>query len=185
MSIEDKTKFIIAIRNYKFLKSEKHSSCIDVTASDALNEKILLRSIEPQGKNEFVNVDDVKSMLKVMKSQDFNQGVLISRRFTVAAAEEMAQENIQQVSDEYMPPFDSEKLYLAINTCINSQCKTNCGKIPLKESDCKAHTKDGEICKIRSLSDNATFHYDQGWVDLMKNDLILLLSLNKPLKIAN
>lgn len=179
MSVEDKTKFIIAVRNYKFLKSEKHSSCVDVTVSDALNEKILLRSIDSQGKNEYVSVDDVKSMLKVMKSQDYNRGVLIGRRFTVAAAEEMAQENIQQVSEEYMPPFDTEKLYLAINTCINSQCKTNCGKTPLKKGDCKAHTKDGDFCKVRDLSDNASFHYDHGWVDLMKNDLKLLLSLNE------
>ena len=168
----------MAIRDYKCSKTEKHSDCTDVTARDELNAKILLRSIEPQGKNGFVGIDDVKKMMGAMKREDYNRGILISKRFTVAAIQEMAQENIQQVSDEYMPPFDTGKLYLAINNCVNNQCKAKCGEIPSKESDCKNKQK-ASLCKVRAVSDNASFHFEQGWVDLMKNDLKLILALNK------
>lgn len=181
MSVEDKTEFIIAIRNYKYQKIDRHMDFIDVTASSPSNEKILLRSIEPQGKTGFVGIDDVKNMMKVMKHGDYDHGVLISKRFTEGAVQEMAQENIQQISDEYMPPFDTEKLYLAINNCINNQCKVKCGGIPLKESDCKGHLK-GSFCKVRALSDNSSFHFAHGWIDLMKNDLKQLLSLTKAIQ---
>ena len=177
MSVEEKTELIIAVHDYKYVKKEKRSDCTDVTALDALNEKILLRSIEPEGKG-FVSFSDVKDMIAVIKREDYNRGILISKRFTVAAAEEMVQENIQQVSDEYMPPIDTEKLYLAITNCINNKCKTKCGINPLKKSECQKKQKAGP-CKVKALNDNALFHFEQGWVDLLKNDLKLVLALNK------
>jgi len=181
MSVEDKTEFIMAIRNYKCTKTERYSDCTDVTASNASNEKILLRSIEPQGKAGFVGIDEVKNMIKVMRHENYNSGILISKRFTTAAVQEMRQENIQQVSDEYMPPFDTENLYLAIANCVNEQCKVKCGKIPLKKSDCNGHLK-GSFCRVRALSDNSAFHFEHGWIILMKNDLKQLLSLSKSIQ---
>jgi hypothetical protein len=178
MSVEDKTKFIIAIRNYKCTKTEKHSDRTDTTVLNELNEKILLRSIEPECQNGFIGIDDVKKMMKIIKLEDYNKGILISKHFTVAAVQEMKQENIQQVSDEYMPPFETEKLYLTINNCINNQCKAKCGEIHSRKSDCKGNQKSN-LCKIRALSDNALFHFEQGWVGLMKNDLKLVLAVNK------
>jgi hypothetical protein len=180
MSVEEKAELIIAIKNYKCEKRVKRVGGVDFKASDiASEEKILLRAIEPQGKTGFIGIDDVKKMLKVMKRGDYHSGVLIGKRFTDAAVQEMKQDNIQQVSDEYMPSFQPEKIYLTINDCVNNLCKAKCGIIPLKESDCKGHLKE-EFCRVRSISDNAFFHFEHGWIDLMKDDLKQLLSLNKP-----
>jgi hypothetical protein len=179
MSIEDKAELIIAVRNYKCEKRKKWSDSIDFTVSDVeSDEKILLRTIEPQSKAGFVGVDDVKKMLKAMKSEDCHRGVLIGKRFTTAAAEEMATEKIQQVSDEYMPPFNPEKLYLTINDRVNDLCRARCNDIPLKQSDCKAFTA-GSSCRVRTVSNNALFHFERGWTCLLKDDLKQLLSLRK------
>jgi len=179
MSVEDKAEFLIGVRNYKCEKREKRSDGIDFTVSDSTSdEKVLLRLIEPQSKSGFVSADDVKSMFKVMKSKDCDRGVLIGKRFTDAATHEMSLCNIQQVSDEYMPPVKSENIFLTINDCVNNLRRTRCGAIPLKESDCKGRFKES-LCRVRSISDNALFHYERGWMDLMKNDLRQLLLLNK------
>ena len=179
MSIEDNAEFLIAVRNYKCEKREKWSGGIDFLASDVTSgEKVFLRLIEPKSKSGFVGADDVKNMLKVMKRKDCDRGVIISKRFTDAAAQEMKFYNIQQVSDEYMPPMKSESIILTINDCINNLCKTRCGAIPLKESDCKGRLKE-RLCRIRSISDDALFHYERGWIDLMKNDLRQLLLMDK------
>jgi NACHT-associated inactive Restriction Endonuclease 1 len=179
MSIEDNAEFLIAVRNYKCEKREKWSGGIDFLASDVTSgEKVFLRLIEPKSKSGFVGADDVKDMLKVMKRKDCDRGVIISKRFTDAAAQEMKFYNIQQVSDEYMPPMKSENIILTINDCINNLCKTRCGAIPLKESDCKGRLKE-RLCRIRSISDDALFHYERGWIDLMKNDLRQLLLMDK------
>ena len=182
MSVQDKAELLVAVRNYKCDKKEKWSEGIDFVASDAnSDEKVLFRSVEPQGRSGFVGADDVKNMWKVMKRKNCVRGVLISKRFTEAASIEMSLCNIQQVSDLYMPPIHSEKIILTINDCINNLCKTRCGAVALKDSECKGHVKEGR-CRVKSISDDASFHFERGWLDLMKNDLRQLLSLSRPLK---
>jgi hypothetical protein len=179
MSIEEKAEFLIAVRNLKCEKREKWSGGIDFIALDVISdEKVFVRAIESRSKSGFVGADDVKNMLKVMKRKDCDRGVLIGKRFTDAATQEMSLGNIQEVSDEYMPPIKSENIILTINDCINNLCITRCGAIPLKESDCKGHLK-GSLCRVRSISDDALFHFERGWMNLMKNDLRQLLLLNK------
>jgi hypothetical protein len=181
MSIEDKAEFLMAVKNYKRENREKWSGGTDLVASDAIsNEKVLLRLISPQ-KAGFVGADDVKNMLKAMKHKDCDRGVLIGKRFTDAATQEMNVRNIQQISEEYMPPLKSENILLTINDAVDNLCRTKCGAIPLKESDCKDYRKESH-CRIRSISDDALFHFERGWINLLKNDLRQLLLLNKAIK---
>jgi hypothetical protein len=182
MSIEDKAEFLIAVKNLKCEKREKRSDGVDFLASDLVSaEKVFVRVIEPRSKSGFVGADDVKTMFKVMKRKDYTRGVIIGKRFTEAATQEMSSCNIQQVSDEYMPPVKSESILLTINDCVNNLCKTKCGTVPLKESDCKGRVKES-VCRVRSINDDALFHYERGWMDLMKNDLRQLLVMNKLVK---
>lgn len=172
----------MATRNYRCEKRKRWAEGIDFTASDMTSdEKILLRLVEPQGKTGFVGVDAVKKMLKVMKHENYDRGVLIGKRFTDGATQEMTRENIQRVSDEYMPPCKPERIYLTINDCVNNLCKAKCGEIPKRESDCKGHLKENS-CRVRAISDNASFHFEHGWMSLMNNDLNQLLSLHKSMK---
>jgi hypothetical protein len=179
MSVEDKAEFLIAVRNYKCGKRKKWSNGVDFVASDGVSdEKVLVRLIKPQNRLRFVGADEVTSMLRVMRSEGCVKGVLIGRRFSAAATREMNTCNIQQVSDEYMPPVKLENMVLTISECVNNLCKTKCGTVPLRASDCKANVKD-RFCRVRSISDDALFHRERGWMDLLKNDLRQLLLLNK------
>jgi hypothetical protein len=179
ISVDDKTKFFIAVKNFKTIKTEKKSNFTDITAQDENNQKILLRSLEPTGRNGFVSVDDVKEMSQTMKQDKIDHGILSSKRFTSAAENELKIEKIQKISDEYMPYFDLAQIYLAINNCVNLQCKAKCGKVPMSKADCKPNAE----CKVRAISDNAIYHYAQSWSGLLENDLKQLLLLSKPLKV--
>jgi hypothetical protein len=182
MSAEDKAGVIIALRNYKCERKKKRSDGVDYSVIDsASDEKILMRSMTPQNKAGFVGVDEVKKMLKDMKTQKCDRGVLISRRFTVAAAEEMSLGKIQQVSDGYMPPASPQNIYLTLNDCVSTHCKANCGAASSTQTDCKSW-KDGIECRVRTISNNATFHFERGWASLLNEDLRQLLSLPKNLK---
>jgi hypothetical protein len=181
MKIEDRAEFIIAVRDYKCEKREKWSDGVDYIACDkSTGQNILLRSIEQQ-KSIFVSVDDVRNMMKTMKRKHCASGVLVGNRFTDAASLEMSKNNIQQVSDSYMPPVTPEKIILTINGCTESLCRKKCGELPFDASKCKGRSKDS-LCQIRSINDDAVFHFERGWVDLMKNDLRQLLTLNKSIK---
>jgi hypothetical protein len=161
------------MRNYSCEEREKCDEGVDITALDTESkEKILLRIIESKSKSGFVGINTVRKMLEDMEREDYDKGFLFGRRFTAAAKQELVQNDIERVSEQYMPRFKPDRLYLRINSYVNELCKTKCGKIPKKESDCKGN------CRVRVISDNASFHFEQGWINMMKKDLKQLLSLS-------
>ena len=163
----------MAMRNYSCEERERWDEGIDIIALDtASKEKVLLRIVESKSKSGFVGIDVVRKMLEDMSHEDYDKGFLFGKRFTEAAKHELMQNDIQRISEEYMPTFKPERLYLQINNHVDELCKAKCGKIPEKESDCIGN------CRIRIISDNASFHYEQGWINLMKKDLKQLLSMD-------
>lgn len=173
---ENKTNLIIAVRGYKTVKKQKNIHYTDVTALDNLNNKVLLRVVEPFG-NEYIGINDIKNMAEFIELESYDTAILISKNFTDAAVNEMTKHKIQHVSDDYMPPFAIEELYLAIMDLVNNQCLKKCGKNRTPKSECIE--KVTEICKIRTLAGNAKSHFEEGLVGLLKNDLKVALALNR------
>jgi hypothetical protein len=167
----------MAMRNYSCEDREKCDEGTDITALDTeSNKKILLRIVESTSKSGFVGINTVRKMLEDMEREEYDKGFLFGKRFTAAAKQELMQNDIQRISEQYMPAFKPERLYLRINSYVNEFCKARCGKIPKKEADCKSD------CRIRVISDNASFHFEKGWINLMKKDLKQLLSMNEAKK---
>jgi hypothetical protein len=167
----------MSMRNFSCEEREKWDQGMDITALDEeSNEKVLLRIVESKSKSGFVGVDAVREMLEAMEREDYDKGVLLGKKFTVAAKRELMENDIQRISENHTPRFKPERLYLRINNYVNDLCKVKCGKIPQKESDCQSD------CRIRIISDNASFHFEQGWIKLMKNDLKQLLAIRNSKK---
>ena len=160
----------MSMKNLSCEEREELDKGTDITALDEKSkEKVLLRIVEPTSKSGFIGIDAVRKMMKIMESRDYDRGVIFGKKFTVAAKRELIENDIQRISETHMPRFKPERLYLQINQLVNDLCKVKCGKIPQKESDCKGD------CRIRVISDNATFHFGQVWIDLMKDDMKQLL----------
>jgi len=189
MSMELKAELVMAVRDYECEEIQRWDEGIDFTASDVrADEKVLLRVVnEPESKSGVVGVDAVRKMARTMKHEDYDKGVLISKRFSESAKEEMSQKGIQMVSEKFMPSFEPQELYLTISDYVDDLCQTKCGYIPKKESDCKGKDSNGHYsCEIRLISDNASFHLERGWTSFLQNDLMRLLaihnSMNKSLR---
>jgi hypothetical protein len=178
MSIQDEAELVMAVRDYSFKERGEWDKGVDITALDAESkEKILLRVVTSKVKSGFIGIDAVRKMLGDMERGDYDKGFLIGKRFTTAAKEQMAQNNIQRISETCKLRFKPDKLYLRISQYVNKLCRVKCGKVPKKESDCKGN------CRIRIISDNASFHFENGWIRLMKNDLKQLLALQNSGKV--
>ena len=172
MCIQDEAELVMVLREYSCKKRGEWAEGIDITALDEVaQEKVLLRVITSKSKSGFYGVDAVRGMVDVMKRGRYDRGFLIAKRFTNAAKEEMAKNNIQRISEKHMLPFKPDKLYLKLNNYVDQLCRLKCGRIPEAESDCQPE------CKVRVISDNATFHFENGWVSLLKNDFKQLLLL--------
>jgi len=178
LSLKGKAELIMAVEDYERKNMERRDNGVDIIASGgSSDDKILLRVItEPKSKSGFVGVDAVSKMIEIMKDEDYDKGILISKRFTKAAKNKIGHEGIQIISEKFMPRFKPEELFFTIQDCTDALCKVKCGRIPKKESDCKGHSNGCYSCKIRLISDNASFHYERGWAHLLQNDLIQLLA---------
>jgi len=172
---EIKTNFVMAVRGYKTVKKQKNANLTDLTAVDESNNKVLLRIIEPLT-NEYIVANDVKKMAEFMKQEKYDSAILISKHFTDNAIEEMNKNKIQHISEEYMPPFDIQEVYLAIMNCANSQCQKKCGKVTVV-AECSEKASD--YCKTKAFVISAKSHFEDGTVGLLKNDLKMALALTR------
>jgi len=179
MSIESKAELIMAIQDYECEKRHRWDRGVDFTVSDAKSdEKILLRLIaEPKSKSGFIGIDAVRKMSEILEHENYDRGVLIGKRFSEAAKEEMRRNDIQMMSERLTPSFTPQKLYLRIQDYIDDLCEVKCGKAPEKQSDCKGYSEGAYSCNVRLISDDASFHFERGWTKLLQNDLKRLLRM--------
>jgi hypothetical protein len=177
----DKAEVLLAVRGYETMDIRKKERLVDFTVSpQKSDDKILVRVIiETPSKSGYIGVDSVRKMSDSLEKRGYDKGVLVGKRFTEAAKNEMKKNKIEMISDVVKPSFKSTKLFSTINEYTQKLCKTKCGKIPTKDSDCKGYTDGHYSCDIRLTSDNADFHFERGWTSFLENDLMKLLTIEK------
>ena len=173
---ENRINFVIAVRGYKNVKKDKNEKFTDITAVDSLNNNVLLRVVEPLG-NELVSINEVKALSEFIKQKNYDSVVLFSKNFTQEAIKEMEKDKIDYVSENYMPPFEIKQLYIAIMDYASNQCKKRCDKSSNAIADCEE--KKSDYCQIKKLAINVKSHFEDGSVGLLKNDLKMVLALNR------
>ena len=180
MSFKSKAEIIMAMEDYECEDRQRLDEGIDLMAShDNSDDRILLRIItEPTSKSGIIGINAVKKMSETLERENYDKGILISKRFTVAARQEMRRKHIRMISEKFMPSFEPHKIYLKIQDYVNNICKIKCGNVPEKESDCDGYSNGGYTCEVRVISDDASFHLKHGWTNLLQNDLNRILALN-------
>ena len=177
----EKAEVISAVRNYENSRIRRKENRVDFTVSPSeSDDKILIRVItKAKSSSGHIGVDAVREMSEVLNKRNYDKGILIGKRFTDAAKSEMERENIEAVSKRIAPRFKGERLYLAINSCIENLCRAKCGYVPMKESDCKGYIDGDYSCDVRLISANAGFHLEHGWRGFLEKDLARLLAIQK------
>ncbi|MFX0116569.1 MAG: hypothetical protein ACFFB3_18620 [Candidatus Hodarchaeota archaeon] len=180
MSLELKTELLMAIEDYKSIGVEERNNGSDITALDnESNDKVLLRVItKPESKSGYIGANTVEGMVAAIRTGDYDKGILIGNRFTKAARRKLAEEGIHIMSEDLMPDISLERLYFVARDLVDNLCKVKCGKVPQKESDCKGHLNGNYSCNIRLISDNSSFHFEQGWTDALQRDILRLMSIS-------
>ena len=177
----DNAEVILAVRGYETVDIRKKENLVDYTVSpQKSDDKILIRVIiETSSQTGYVGVDSVKEMNDLLEKRNYDKGILVGKRFTEGAKNEMQMDKIEMISDTRKPYFASMKLFSIINDYTQKLCKAKCGQIPLKDSNCKGYTDGRYSCDVRLTSDNADFHFERGWAQFLEKDLMKLLAIEK------
>jgi hypothetical protein len=102
---------------------------------------------------------------------------MVGNRFTDSAMKELKAAGIELVLGSLSSKFTMKKLHSIITDYVEKLCKTICGKLPEKESDCKGIVDGNYKCQVRLVSDNADFHYKKMWKDFLTRDLTRLIEI--------
>lgn len=186
-NMELKAKLIMTVRDYECQEIERWDRGVDFTAFDGnSNHKTLLRIVtEPHTKSGVVGVRSVREMAETMEEEQYDKGIALGGRFSAAAKRVTKEKGIELVSDKFMPPFNPQNLYLKLQKYVDDLCKAKCGMVPEKESDCEGYSQGDYTCQIRRISDNAAFHFERGWTDLLQKDFMQLLAVGKSMNESN
>jgi len=179
----EKAELVIAVRGYEDEEKQRWDAGIDCVASHSdSDDKVLLRIVtEPKSSSGITGVDIVREMSEAMERKGHDRGVLIGKKFTEGAKKEMRREGIQIVSEKLSPRFEPSELYVSMREYMDDLCKAKCGRAPEKQSDCKGKDSEGHYsCKIRLISDNASFHFEEGWRNLLQRDFERLIAAHIP-----
>jgi hypothetical protein len=181
LSLRLRTELFMAMEDYESKGLKKWDNGFDITALDnGSNDKILLRVItKPDSKSGWIGVDTVDKMLSKIEDDGYDKGILFGKRFTEAARRRLREEGIQMLSNEIKCNFEAKRLFFLAENLVDDLCKAKCGKIPRKESECKGHSDGRYSCETRQASDNASFHFERGWKDLLQKDVLRLLSMHR------
>jgi hypothetical protein len=166
-----KADLLLTIQGYSQKKRKKRKNGLDIIARDKkADEKILLRVVEGLESSRGIDVATAEKMIAKKKKEKCDRGVFVSRKFTPAARQKLAEEQIKTFSEGQMPGVDVEKLYAATRKLADKLCKAKCGKVPQREADCPGFSDDGYSCEVRRISDNASFHLDRMWIPMLIKD---------------
>lgn len=174
-------ELIMAVRGYEEEEVQRWEKGVDIIASPVKSDdKILMRVVtKPGTKSGVVGTTAVREMGEELERNDYDKVFLLGKRFTKEAREVMGQEGIEMASKKIMPSFEPQRLYLTIHNYIDHLCRAKCGHVPKEESECEGYSDGQYSCEIRLVSDNAQFHFEHGWTNLLQNDLKQLLTIDK------
>ena len=183
MSLELKTELFMTLKDYEPEGLERLGSRLDITAlDDESDDRILLRVItKSKSESGRVGMGTAQKMVEAIQSDGYDKVILIGESFTEAARRKLIEEGIQTVSEDFLLNFEPKRLYLAVKELVDDVCKTKCGEIPKKESDCKGYSNRHYSCRARLVSDNAWYHFERGWKKLLQEDVLRVLSLQRSL----
>lgn len=183
----ERAELVMAIREYDNKKRRRWEGGIDIIVSPvSSDDRILMRVInKSRSKSGIVGIDAVREMSEFLERNGYDGGFLVGKRFSNAAREEMSREGIEVISEKLMPSFKPQRLYFSVSKIVEKLCKAKCGRVPMEESDCKGYSKGSYSCKIRLISDDASFHFERGWTNLLQNDIKRLLAIRQLLSNKN
>ena len=180
-NVIDNAEYVFAVRDYEIEAVNKKENMVDYTVSpEKSDDKILVRVItESSSVTGQIGKDFVIDMNNLLECQKYNRGILVGKKFTESAKEEMKRHKIEMISESRRPNFSPMKLLSIIDNYTQKICKKKCGKIPLDNSDCKGYVNGNYSCDVRLTSDNAEFHFKHGWTKFLIKDLMKLLAIMK------
>lgn len=137
--------------------------------------------VDPQLNASKAYMETISKTLEAVEDGPYDEATILASRLTKASKRLVRrEEGLEYVSPEY-EHYSFIELIDAIQYKTRELCEAKCGKFPKSEEDCNGY-RDGEYtCPVRRVSDDADFHAERRWLQLLMKDFSRLVMLQKEL----
>jgi len=168
------------IKGYEFSKYDKENGVIDYLSNEGEKGLRLIKVfVDDKLHAEKVDLRCLEKTMGSNEDEKFDQVTLLAEGFTNRSRELIQSEEFLSGLTESNRAFNVTDIHLAVQNVTQELCIEKCGSYPQKKSDCKGIKKGVYACDIRRISDDADFHAQRGWKQLLYGDYKDLLLIKR------
>jgi len=169
-----------SLHGYEAAEVNEEIGSIDyVTGKDSEEKKLLRVIVDPDLRASKADFNITSKTLEDLEDGRYDEIMILASGLTESSKRLVGKER----DLEYISPKNEHYSLMELIDAIQKQtrelCIERCGTFPKKEKDCKGY-RDGEYtCPVRRISDDADFHSERRWLELLMNDFSKLISLHR------
>jgi hypothetical protein len=166
------------IHGYEDPEYNDEIGSVDFMTREEDQTKLMRALVDKEGRSGTGYVDKVNMTIEDIQDSEIDEALILADRFTSSARRLMKEnENVDYLSSTFTPKFRVSDLVYAIQRKTMRLCKNKCGGVPESKDDCKGIDEDGYACQVRRISDDATFHAQMKWIEVLLEDFNKLVEL--------
>lgn len=185
MEIEFKTdwqaytvELMKTIHGYEDPEYNDEVGSVDFITKEEDQTKLMRALVDEDGRSGTGYMNKVNMTIEDVQDSEIDEALILADRFTSSARRLMKEnKNVDYVSSRFTPLYRVSDLVYAIQRKTMQLCKNKCGDVPESEDECEGVGEDGYVCQVRRISDDATFHAQMSWKEVLLEDFNKLVEL--------
>jgi hypothetical protein len=151
-----------------------------VSSVDGAEKRLLSVIIDPKANVSKADAVTIKAIKGSLDNENYDEAVILAEEVTQGAKSLIKdKKNLHYISQDLVRPYSISELIYAIQKKSGELCKIRCGKVPESKKDCQGYQDREYTCQTRRISDDADFHADRKWPQLLMNDFSKLVILER------
>jgi hypothetical protein len=123
-------------------------------------------------------VKNIEEILQDIKEHDVDKAIIMAKSLSSASRKiSRNDKTLKFISNDTKLRYSLIDLMIAIEKKVTELCTLKCGKLPTSNQECEAFNKGKTSCRVRRISDDADFHAEMKWTDLLLEDFSNLVEL--------
>jgi len=123
-------------------------------------------------------VVEIEDILEEVKESDIDEATLMAERLTASSRRiALNEDSLSFITSSKKPIYSPTDIMFAIQSQVKEYCILKCGNVPKSEKDCQGYSEGVFTCPARRISDDADFHAEMQWINLLIKDFSKLLEL--------
>jgi hypothetical protein len=164
--------------DYELTTINKEKGYMDYI-SEKENEKKLLRVlVDDSFKEAKANAKNIEEILQDIKEHEVDKAIIMAKSISSASRKiSRNDKSLKFISNDTKRIYPLLDLMMAIEKKVIELCTIKCGKLPTSNHECEAFNEGKTPCKVRRISDDADFHAEMKWTDMLFEDFSNLVEL--------